>query len=187
MTQGVGHARVPTTRFPLTESPNLQGSTTLKRYYRISCATGCTLTPSICSKYDSAPYIWIALVLPHCLQHYGYRIKQHRGARHTGTGQAMNWKSEWVSCGAFCSNVNSSELSVSLQFPSSLLFSSHRLFSSLFLYSRTLHTEHSDTWPNTQTLTCLGGPPRRCRRQTRRRCSDLNWGHSGKSNKAIQI
>lgn len=25
MTQGVGQARVPTTRFPLTESPNLQG------------------------------------------------------------------------------------------------------------------------------------------------------------------
>lgn len=30
MTQGVGHARVPTTRFPFTESPNLQESRIFK-------------------------------------------------------------------------------------------------------------------------------------------------------------
>ena len=38
MTQGVGHARVPTTRFPLTESPNLQEAKhtqSVKSFYSI--------------------------------------------------------------------------------------------------------------------------------------------------------
>lgn len=40
MTQGEGHARVPTTRFPLTESPNLQWNNNLITTLFLSHITG---------------------------------------------------------------------------------------------------------------------------------------------------